>query len=172
MDISKIMSQLWFNWLYLVLSLCFILTLYFISILRYISPKLLYRSLSLLLLIKYLSTKQVSGGREDKLCREVKYLLKILIIFYELLFLWSIYWSLCEVFLGDFYHILFGWADSSSNFSHLVRFPRKKFMPHFSRPISYCPAGGNETQNIYIDSKSYWEKYLILQAYGQKSNFW
>ena len=58
-----------------------------ISILRYISPKLLYRSLSLLLLIKYLSTKQVSGGREDKLCREVKYLLKILIIFYELLFL-------------------------------------------------------------------------------------
>ena len=85
------MSQLWFNWLYLVLSLCFILTLYFISILRYISPKLLYRSLSLLLLIKYLSTKQVSGGREDKLCREVKYLLKILITFYELLF--------CEVFI-------------------------------------------------------------------------
>ena len=142
MDISKIMSQLWFNWLYLVLSLCFILTLYFISILRYISPKLLYRSLSLLLLIKYLSTKQVSGGREDKLCREVKYLLKILISFYELLFLWSIYWSLCEVFLGDFYHI-------SSIFSHLVRFSRKKFMPPLPRPISYCPAGGNETQNTY-----------------------
>ena len=64
----------------------------YICILRYISMKLLYRSLSLLPLIKYLSTKQVSGGREDKLCRVVNYFLQNFIIFYELLLF-------CKVFL-------------------------------------------------------------------------